>query len=308
MNINPKRKRLNTQINGRIRSEAQKRGANPGLIRYQLVFQCFLRRLFSTGSNDWVLTGGAALLMRRGDGRFTQDLDLARSREWNDTAAVEKEFHSISGLSELDPFRFEVKSISEQRGGDPDGYSGSTLKAKLAVYLEATEFVRFSIDITTQRHTQFPIDNIEIVSLLSSVLREEVSTFSINVTPVETQLADKICAMYEPHRDTGSTRYHDLADIISIIQTLPFSADALCEKLRHEAQRRKISLPDSMVAPNKGWSTAFKRNAPGYRLLPDNLHPLDAALEYVGETLNPILNGSRTHGQWNPTSEQWDSQ
>lgn len=130
----------------------------------------------------------------------------------------------------------------------------------------------------------------------------------MNVTPIETHLADKVCAMYERHpgkANEESTRLHDLVDIVTIVQTWPISAEVLCEKLRHESGRRHVSLPSAVTSPGPHWDENFAKKAPGYRGLPENLYSLDDALAHVGNCLDPVLGGVRESGQWDPRIGKW---
>lgn len=66
------------KLNQAIARRSKDRGLPSDLIRYQIAFEGFLERVFQSGSDEWVLKGGASLLMRNGKGRTTTDVDLAR--------------------------------------------------------------------------------------------------------------------------------------------------------------------------------------------------------------------------------------
>ncbi|WP_373566934.1 nucleotidyl transferase AbiEii/AbiGii toxin family protein [Corynebacterium kozikiae] len=84
----------------RVADLAHKQGRAKGSIQFQLVFECFLSRIFAEPSTDWVLKGGTALLMRNGSGRFTKDIVLAHGAIWG-------------GVEEI---AFELRSLNETRG------------------------------------------------------------------------------------------------------------------------------------------------------------------------------------------------
>lgn len=63
-------KRIQQRFNRQIKSEAKQRGVPVNLLRYQVVFESFLYRLFLDGNKQWFLKGGASLLMRNGSGRL----------------------------------------------------------------------------------------------------------------------------------------------------------------------------------------------------------------------------------------------
>lgn len=85
-------KNLQKSIAMRIDHLSKTEDRSKDSIRYQLLFECFLRRIFAHQDSGWVLKGGTALLMRNGHGRFTQDIDLARAQKWDDTEEIRQEF------------------------------------------------------------------------------------------------------------------------------------------------------------------------------------------------------------------------
>ncbi len=97
-------KRRQTRINMRLQNEANSRQVPLEVLRAQTVFECFLSRVFSDGSSNWILKGGTALLMRNGSGRFTRDIDMARKRPWLDTEEVQEELGQLLADKRPDPF------------------------------------------------------------------------------------------------------------------------------------------------------------------------------------------------------------
>lgn len=244
--------------------------------------------------------------MRNGRGRFTRDVDLARARDWNDADELKNEFEEILAKRASDPFRFEVTSV--RRGSVPidDGYATPTVNARISVSLGAKRFHTIRVDITRQRHTQIPPEKVRIDPLFTALAPSVGFTpFEVWATPVESHLADKICAMYEQHPSGPSGRFHDLADIIQIIRTQSFEAGKLAEALRHEAARRKMTVPRQFLNPGGDWVSGFESNAPSYTDLPEDLHTLDEALGFTGACLHEVLGGQRAEGRWSPTDLRW---
>lgn len=132
----------------------------------------------------------------------------------------------------------------------------------------------------------------------------------VPVVAVENHLADKICAMYEPHgrnRDRPSTRYRDLADVVRIIQAVDIDAGRLTGNLHHEQQRRQIVLPRQLLAPSPQWEKGFATAAKNFAEYPTEYHQLPASLRYAGDCLNPLLSGEITAGRWNARAQVWET-
>lgn len=300
--------RLKTSLAAKLKQEATRRGVPADLIRKQYVFTLFLGRMFS-GPEDasWVLLGGNALLIRTGGGRFTQDIDLARDEQWGDLNEVRKELQALADQRpDRDPFTFDIYAIEAHSEADPFGYGAKTAKAKVRALLGSSQFDTFSIDITSRRHVDGPVDSIPLRAVIEHETLQDLP--AVPTTPAENHLADKICAMYErygPDNDKPSTRFRDLADIVRLIQAVEIDAARLTKVLRHEEARRRMTLPDAMIAPAVGWETAFPRAAQDFAEYPPELRALAASLEVAAACLDVILSGERTDGTWHPVNGVW---
>ena len=134
---------------------------------------------------------------------------------------------------------------------------------------------------------------------------ECLEPFAVYATAIESQLADKICAMREEHRSGDSNRYHDLADIITILLTQPISANKMVSACQHEARRRRIEIPTEMWAP-PSWEKNFSAHAATYFGLPEEYRSFPAAMSYASEALDPALSGELGESYWNPDRQRWD--
>mgnify|MGYP002712384726 CR=1 FL=1 len=274
------------------------------LIRYQIAFEGFLERVFQSGSDEWVVKGGAALLMRNGEGRTTTDIDLARVAELGPLASIEAEIKQIAQRPGQGPLTYRVKSVQQKRIGSSDGYKGPTYEVSLDAMMGAVVFQAFSLDLTEQRHTQEPYERVKVDLTLGKISSENLEPVSIYATAIESQLADKICAMRETHRSGYSNRYHDLADIITILLTQSFSARDLKSTCEHEARRRRLEVPAGMWAP-PSWATGYRRHAETYFGLPEKYHDFARAIAFASEVLNPALAGNLSTARWDPDIQSW---
>lgn len=292
------------KLNLAIARRAKDRGLPSDLIRYQIAFEGFLERVFQSGSDEWVLKGGASLLMRNGEGRTTTDIDLARIPELGPLAAIEAEMDQIARRPGQGPLSYRVRSVQLKRPESDNGYRGPTYEVKIDAMTGAVVFQAFSLDITEQRHTQQPHERVELRPVLGELIAEEFAPFAVYATAIESQLADKICAMREDHPNGKSSRYHDLADIITILLTQSISAEKLESACQHEARRRGIETPTEMWAP-PSWEKNFSAHAATYFGLPDEYRDYPAAMSYVSEVLDPALSGDLGESYWNSSGQCW---
>lgn len=292
------------KLNQAIARRSKVRGLPSDLIRYQIAFEGFLERVFQAGSVEWVLKGGASLLMRNGEGRTTTDVDLARIPRLGSLESIEAEMHEIARRPGQGPLSYRVRSVRQKRTGSDDGYRGPTYEVSLDAMMGAVVFQAFSLDLTEQRHTQEPHELVEVDPTLGKLSSEYLKPFAVYATAIESQLADKICAMREEHRSGESNRYHDLADIITILLTQSISAEKLGSACQHEARRRGIETPTEMWAP-PSWEKNFSAHAATYFGLPDEYRDYPAAMSYVSEVLDPALSGDLGESYWNPSGQCW---
>ena len=292
------------KLNQGIAKRAKDLNLPSELIRYQIAFEGFLERVFQSGSDEWVLKGGAALLMRNGEGRTTTDIDLARVAALGPLASIEAEIRQIAQRPGQGPLTYRVRNVQQKRTSSGDGYRGPTYEVSLDAMMGAVVFQAFSLDLTEQRHTQEPHERVKVDLTLGKISSENLEPVSVYATAIESQLADKICAMREPHRSGDSNRYHDLADIITILLTQPFSARDLKITSKHEARRRGIGVPTEMWAP-PSWETEYSRRAETYFGLPKKYHDFAQAMAFASETLDPALAGELPDERWDPDARNW---
>jgi len=74
-------------------------------LRREFLFQRFLALIFSGPPVQWVLKGGASLLMRLGDARFSKDLDLLRLGTLSPEQAI-AELRELTAARETDHLTF----------------------------------------------------------------------------------------------------------------------------------------------------------------------------------------------------------
>ncbi|GAB3815789.1 nucleotidyl transferase AbiEii/AbiGii toxin family protein [Kribbella italica] len=299
--------RLRVALGARLANEARSRGVAADPVRKQYIFTIFLSRLFQDQDAPWVLLGGNALLIRIGSGRFTQDIDLARQTAWDSAEAALSELRLLSSRPHRgDPFEFDLHSLTTNREPDAYGYGAETAKVKARALLGGQVFETFSIDLTTRRHVDAPVDQVALKPIIEHETLQDLP--SVPTVPIENHLADKICALYERHGQSGdkaSSRYRDLADIVRIVSAVPFDAARLVTVLQRETGRRQMSLPRSVEVPGEEWGVDFPRAAAEFAEYSREYWDLNAALSFCGACLDEVLNGDRASGTWDPDRNSW---
>lgn len=180
--------RARSQAN--LRNEARRQSVTAENVQHQFAFDMFLSRLFSHGDYPWVLKGGTSLLLRIGSGRRSRDIDLARRTQTDPGRALKELRVLVDDPGPTDPdFHFELKEPVRDNRDPGDSTRGSF---KVVLNLGTLPIVSFSVDISTQQHTDAPIENVE----LNPVIEYEglPAGTVIQMVPVENVAADKLCA------------------------------------------------------------------------------------------------------------------
>ena len=227
------------------------RNANPG--DPTGAFNEFFRMQFLglLGQNPaWVLKGGTHLLCRLQDARTTKDLDLFHNSTDNAEASVRKLIAEMNGAT-IGRYTFEF---------------GPTVKTNTQGHLDIAQ-VQVHVRDGGLRVADFPIDVSGSVTLNADPTRHTIRTaaaipgypsqISIALYPIENQLADKLCAMYQDYGRGPSTRYHDLYDAAMIVDQLPFNKSTLQAALNTQYVRRRMRIPADLPEPAPGWAARW---------------------------------------------------
>lgn len=248
-------------LKAKLNAKARERGVGSDPIRKQFAFALLYRRLFTGDDDRWMMLGGNALLLRTGGGRFTKDVDLSRSDDWTSEDELRAELRDIVGRDVGDGFTMEVDRVEPHDRRDHYGYGTKSAKAYLRAVLAGELFEDFTIDLSVRRHVAGPIDYIVPEPIIDHETIRDLP--AVPVVPIENHVADKVCAMYEIHReDEPSTRYRDLADLVRIVRDVQVDAGRLSEMLTHEQQSRCMKpLPDVLQSPHPTWETEYPNAA-----------------------------------------------
>jgi hypothetical protein len=280
-------------LEDRLKREAKLRRRPLDELRREFLFQRFLALLFSQPDGNWVLKGGASLLMRLAKARSSKDLDLLHLGEVDPIEAI-AELRELTAPREGDHLTFVI--------GDAVTYSRANPVVEISVssYIGAP-YGSFPIDLATELHLLATPERIRPIPVVNIPGLADLP--DIVVYPLADQVADKLYAMYELYGEgqNPSSRFRDLIDLALIVSTCELEAAPISEALQSERKRRQIQLPAEMVPPASNWPAGYRAYA-RKTSIGEALHDMEAALEYVGNCLNPLLAGSRDRGRWHPES------
>jgi Nucleotidyl transferase AbiEii toxin, Type IV TA system len=280
-------------LKAKLRALAKEGPWEPQQLQRQLAYDRLLERLYLV-DDGWVVKGAVALLARDIGVRASRDVDVYRARA---TDVAESELRTAAERDVGDWFRFEVGP----RRPVADGAAG--IRLPVTAYVGATEWEKFHVDLVGSdlRMTGQPED----VPALARVVMPDIKQGGYRAYPLVDHIADKVAATFERHgdRQTPSTRFRDLVDLVAITRGATVDATAQMAALASEARRRGLVLPNRFDVPDrKMWEEGYRAEA-GRSLLPV-ARDLDGALAVVRPFLDPLLDGSAV-GTWDHTQGTW---
>ncbi|MEU8271181.1 nucleotidyl transferase AbiEii/AbiGii toxin family protein [Sphaerisporangium sp. NPDC049002] len=182
----------------------------PGLVFRSFYFSRLAARVFRHDPSGWILKGGQALLLRYpAQARLSRDIDLQRP-----TAQSAQE--ALNALFDASALRLEDFLTFSPAGTVEHSDEIGGVKQTFNVSLGTRSLDTIKVDLVVGR---YPTDTPETVSLASSIPMPWPDDWPLaQLYPLADHVADKICAMYERHRGTASSRFRDLADLLLISQ------------------------------------------------------------------------------------------
>lgn len=288
--------------NAHMRRIAAELGRPPQEINREFVLQRFLARVFTAPDPTWVLKGGTGLLVRLPHARYSDDVDLLYPTESVELRKPLAELHTaMTQPCGDDFFRFEFGRVDERAAVDGEK---AIATVRVAASLGATPYQRFSIDLSVKKRRLTRVDRYQPEPVIEMPGIPALPPFSLY--SLADQIADKVCAMYEVHRNgVASTRYHDLVDLELIVSSgTGIDAADTAAALHAEARHRDLSLPVSLCSPGNQWPGGYRKEA-AKTSLPKQLHDLEPALNAVNACLGPLLTGTITRGRWDLAGQLW---
>ncbi len=277
---------------------ADEHGQLVNTVRRRFVISRFLARVVDADPDGWVLKGGISMMVRLPEARHSKDIDLLDRRG---TDGAIEDLRRIVRDNHLDQFRFDVENQRRLA-------NGKGITVSVTARLGAKTFDKFSIDIVSPQRPL--VGNIERRRLPRIIDTDDFTVEAeILLYPIEDQIADKICALYE-HFGTSSTvsgRYRDLVDLLLISWFMPIDLGKASEALERERALRGIAtLPPKLESPGPTWTRQWPRTA--REALPREYDNLDYALEEAERCYGVILASlpsAQASATWNPTDHSW---
>lgn len=262
-------------------------------------FDRFLCRVFSEPEPAFILKGGQSMLARTKAARTTRDIDLI-SRSLDIDEAIE-ELKRIAAINLDDYVRYLFDAAEPIR--EQDEYR-SGYKVWFQTYLGVSKKTRISIDLVCD---EVFCDDPVRVSPVSRLAVGDLATTDYLLYPINSTIADKVCAVIELHDGRPSSRTKDLVDLAVILSTQTISAKHLRKKIELEARLRKLPEIKAFIIPETwtdSYQSVFSKLAKETGL-PIQLQSMETAFEFVTQCLNPALAGVMDDSQWDPDLLTW---
>jgi hypothetical protein len=265
----------------------------------QAVFDRFLCRVFADDEPAFVLKGGTGMLARMPRSRATLDIDLASAEREVDAAV--RELTGRVSVDLEDHFRFVYKSQRELLAGDNQPYT-SGCRATFDVYLGATYRGTIGIDLAVGH---MPTGRVERRAPENRLTQLRFRTHDYFLYPLVDQISDKLCATLQLYGPSGlpSSREKDLVDLAMIASFQSEDAAELRVAIAQEFLLRSLEPVDHFAVP-AGWGTVY-RSLAAKTPLAQTYPRLADAVGLVNAFLNPVLDGSVSEGQWDPSMASW---
>jgi len=276
----------------------------------QVAYRRLLARIFATQPERWVVKGGVALLLRLDPNRASNDIDLAYVAEAGEHAVALEALAEAAAHDLGDFFEFEIGRDQVQHV-DPDHPLERALSVPVVARIGTAIFAEFSIDLALPRDDgDVEIEWVQPEATLTGD-QEVDQTKPVALLALPAQIADKVCALYERHRDGEySSRARDLADLAMIAQQKDVEGDQLIAHVRREEARRreagtlaeplpkKLRLAEEQVVDWVGRWARATRDAP---------LSFDEAQAVATAFLSPVLAGDAEGMCWHFATQTWDA-
>ena len=237
-------------------------------------------------SDQWILKGGTGMVLRGISTRTTRDLDLIKPKGNNLLKDAAQLVELMNG-QKVGRYTYRIKMPENTT---PE--NANTLKLHTRIlYGESMQDVgSFSIDVTNSQ----PLTKAPKTQILSRGDQAVVPGYSfhlrVRMYPIENQIADKICALYESHANQASTRFRDLYDLALLGKTKEFDLKLLAQAIRQEAlTRSNLNLPEKFIAPSPHWPAQYNKVISKTKGTDKELTDFDTAMHVVSDAFNPAL-------------------
>ncbi|MGW6203703.1 nucleotidyl transferase AbiEii/AbiGii toxin family protein [Streptomyces sp. NPDC055089] len=292
---------------GALKHKAQVLARSEGLpvadVLSSYFFSRLVARVFHVQPDTWIVKGGHALFMRYATAaRLSQDIDIQCSTGDKVGEAVgnllKAAAHDLDDFLSFTPTRTSMHE---------NGAAGA--KQVFRVHMGTHEVGVVKVDVVTGHSPSATPDVRRINPLID--LAWPADWPEVRLYPIVNHLADKVCAMYERHKGSPSSRYRDMADILLISQRETIDGRYAQLALRTEARRRRstgapgieLVLPSTFQPPGPAWPDRYPaaaRQVPGL----EGCITWSEAAAAANTFLTPLL-APGPPGDWNAANAAW---
>ena len=264
-------------VESRLRERARRVGVPAYLLRRQAALERLLVRLSKVAPGRWAIKGGIALETRLGDrARVSLDLD-ADHIQGAEAARADLQRAAIEDLG--DHFAYALV------GSEPlvSGPERLAMRYSLDASLSGRPFEPVQVDVTIAPPSTWDPQPGERPGLLSEF---GLGPVTLNLVPLERQVAEKLHAYTRTYKGGGTTRARDLVDLLLIRQYGTVDTVALRSAIRRVFDSRATHpVPEHLEPPPRALAPAFRREA----LAVGIVSGLNEAHDLLAKWLNPLL-------------------
>lgn len=291
---------LEQALNSQARIDSARLGVPTQELVGRFYFQRLLARVFQ--SEGWILKGGQALLVRYpAQARYSRDIDLFRPAQGNLDEAVA----ALDRAARLDLDDFLTYN---QRSRSTNAADAATFKFDVALGTRHKDSI--SVDLVVKSTPTAAPNRVRLEPAVGLAWPDNWP--EVTLYPIADHIADKICAMYERHEQTGgaSSRFRDLADLLLISQQETVNGQSVRTALDSEIRRRTslgtdLRVPQEFEVPDP---VSWKSRYPAAAALVNGLRgcrTLDEATTAAHAFLTPLLGSTTSPGTWDPSVSAW---
>ena len=237
-------------------SEAENKSISS--LRYKVVFERFLARIFQNKNDNWVLKGGYSLELRyKGSGisRTTTDIDFViKELKDLDEEKIWDMLKEMSKINLTDWFSFEVQAPKKELTFPVYGGWRFLVISKIGT----KEFNRFNIDV---------VIGDKFISEVEWVKGNELLSFAgikaplIAIIQLEKQFAEKLHTYTNPSLINNS-RIRDLVDLIIYLDKGIPDKNMLKKEIEITFKIRNThDIPKVLLSPPIEWESGYKNLA-----------------------------------------------
>lgn len=263
-------------------------------------FHRLLCRVFAGRNDAFILKGGHSMLARTVGARATRDIDLL-ARQGDLNTALER----LKELAETDMGDFVTFEFAGSRPIKVEDEYRDGLSVQFVPFIGSKRMQRISVDLVVD---EVPLEGAELIAPADRLDIGGLQTCDYLIYPLESAMADKLCALVETHDGRASSRVKDLVDIVICATTCLINGEKLQQRVRRETAIRKIALPRSFHVP-ESWGESHKKQFEKLCTqtgLSDSLKILGAATQLARELFDPALAGRADGMTWNPGTTTWE--